>query len=66
MPKLGTFRILLFETHSTEIETVQAGAELTKEVDKTDHGPKVVSHLLSVLKNSPEEEIPPRMFAAFL
>lgn len=42
---------------------VQAGAEITKETDKTDHGPKVVCHLLSVLKNSPQEQIPPRMFA---
>lgn len=33
---------------------------------KTDHGPKVVSHLLPVLKDGPEEEIAPRMFAALL
>lgn len=38
----------------------------TKEADKTDHGPEVVSHLLSVLKDSPEEKIPPRMFTALL
>lgn len=33
---------------------------------KTDHGPKVVSHLLPVLKDGPEEEISPRMLAALL
>lgn len=37
-----------------------------KKLTKTDHGPKVVSHLLPVLKDGPEEEIPPRMFTALL
>lgn len=58
----GTFRLVLIEPH----ELIRAAAKLTKEADKTDHGPEVVSHLLSVLKDGPEKEIPPRMFAALL
>jgi len=33
---------------------------------ETDHGPEVVGHLLPVLKDGPEEEVPPRMLAAIL
>lgn len=37
-----------------------------KEVHQTDHGPKVVGHLLAILQDSPEEEVPPGVFAALL
>lgn len=36
------------------------------DTEKTDHGPEVVSHVLSVLQDGPEEEIPPGMLAALL
>lgn len=39
---------------------------LVLEVVQTDHGPKVVGHLLSILQDGPEEEVPPGVFAALL
>lgn len=33
---------------------------------QTDHGPKVVGHLLAILQDGPEEEVPPGVFAALL
>lgn len=36
------------------------------EVEQTDHGPKVVGHLLAILQDGPEEEVPPGVFAALL
>lgn len=47
-------------------DAVQALVYQKKETNKTDHCPEVVGHLLSVLKDSPEEEIPPRMLAELL
>lgn len=34
--------------------------------EQTDHGPKVVGHLLAILQDGPEEEIPPGVLTALL
>lgn len=36
------------------------------EVEQTDHGPKVVGHLLAILQHGPEEEVSPGVFTALL
>lgn len=59
-----TFRLSLIGQCS--VDKLWPRAKWNKEAHLTDHGPEVVSHLLSVLKDGPEEKIPPRMFAALL
>lgn len=50
----------------TSLRSYEPAGEPSTGADDTDHGPEVVGHLLSVLKDGPEEEVPPRMFAALL